>query len=189
MARYTSIRQIPRFTREPNYQVDLNWDYIPSWLESHNPDMDPDFQRGHVWTRGQQIAFVEFCLKGGTSGRNLYFNAPDFMRSRGGLVVVDGKQRLTAVFKWITNEYPVFGETYYRDLGHLPLSDHNTSFRVHINNLKTRAEILKWYLEMNEGGTPHTFQEIHRVKVMYLQEIGAVPTMTAEELTELMRGE
>ena len=26
---------------------------------------NPDFQRGHVWTEGQQIAFMEFLLKGG----------------------------------------------------------------------------------------------------------------------------
>ena len=35
---------------------------------------------------------------------------------------------------------------------------------VNINELKTRKEVLKWYIEMNEGGTPHTEEEIKRVK-------------------------
>ena len=34
------------------------------------------------------------------------------------------------------------------------------------NNLKTRKEVLQWYIEMNNGGTPHTKEEINRVKIL-----------------------
>jgi hypothetical protein len=30
--------------------------------------------------------------------------------------------------------------------------------------LKTKQEVLQWYIELNEGGTPHTEEEINRVK-------------------------
>lgn len=35
---------------------------------------------------------------------------------------------------------------------------------VHVNNLKTEKEVLQWYIDMNAGGTPHTTEEIDRVK-------------------------
>lgn len=98
--KYTSIRQVPTFTQQPNYQVDMSWGYVEDWIQSQQCDMDPDFQRGHVWTREQKIAFIEFCLRGGTSARNVFFNAPNYMQSRRGLCIVDGKQRVTAIVEW-----------------------------------------------------------------------------------------
>jgi hypothetical protein len=35
---------------------------------------------------------------------------------------------------------------------------------IHVNNLKTEKEVLQWYIDMNAGGTPHTTEEIDRVK-------------------------
>ena len=32
------------------------------------------------------------------------------------------------------------------------------------NNLKTKKEVLQWYIDMNTGGTLHTAEEIKRVK-------------------------
>ena len=37
---------------------------------------------------------------------------------------------------------------------------------VYRNNLKTKREILQWYVDMNAGGTPHTNEEIERIKKM-----------------------
>lgn len=40
------------------------------------------------------------------------------------------------------------------------------SIKVNINNLKTKKEVLQWYVDMNAGGTPHTSEEINRIKKM-----------------------
>lgn len=40
------------------------------------------------------------------------------------------------------------------------------SLIFHINDLKSKKEVLQWYLDMNAGGTPHTSEEIERVKKM-----------------------
>ena len=40
-------------------------------------------------------------------------------------------------------------------------------FLFNVNNLKTRADVLRWYLEMNTGGTPHSKEEIKRVEELY----------------------
>ena len=40
------------------------------------------------------------------------------------------------------------------------------SIKVNINDLKSKKEVLQWYVDMNAGGTPHTNEEINRIKKM-----------------------
>ena len=35
---------------------------------------------------------------------------------------------------------------------------------LNVNDLKTKKEVLQWYVQMNAGGTPHSAEEIERVK-------------------------
>ena len=35
---------------------------------------------------------------------------------------------------------------------------------LNVNDLKFEKEVLQWYIDMNAGGTPHTAEEIFRVK-------------------------
>lgn len=35
---------------------------------------------------------------------------------------------------------------------------------ININDLKTKKEVLQWYIQMNSGGTPHSPEEITRVE-------------------------
>ena len=163
------FRDIPRYTRVGSYAVNMSLEFLDEWIENKkremNLQMSPDFQRAHVWTEEQQVKFVEFILRGGQSGRDLYFNHPGWMGSFAGeFVCVDGKQRITAIQRFLNNEISVFGQ-FYKDFGE-PTSELDHSMVVHVNNLQTRAEVLQWYIEMNEGGTPHAESEIERVKAM-----------------------
>jgi uncharacterized protein with ParB-like and HNH nuclease domain len=83
-------------------------------------DMNPDFQRGHVWTEKQQIAFIETILKNGAkNARTIYLNHPNWLRRNNNnyneFVCVDGLQRYTATKKFINNELKVF-DLYYNIL-------------------------------------------------------------------------
>lgn len=181
------------FIPTPNYRVNVMWDYLEDHLKQWQDDRDgagklnlnPDFQREHVWTIAQQIRYVEYILQGGMSGRDIYFNCTGWMKDwRGPFVIVDGKQRLHAARQFMADKLPVFGEVYPKPVaglfdatgkiqykgylrseieGRLGL---NAGFVFHVNELNTRAEVLKWYLEMNTAGTPHTEAEIEKVKRM-----------------------
>jgi len=170
-----------RFVPTPNYRINVPWDYLEEnlarWTDSREGcaplNLEPDFQRCHVWTTEQQIKYVEYILSGGMSGREIYFNCAGWMKDWvGPFVIVDGKQRLYAVRQFLANRLPIFGDYpgatkkavlkikgFYRSEieGRLSL---NAQFIFAVNDLKTRAEVLKWYLEMNTGGTPHTPEEI-----------------------------
>ena len=87
----------------------------------------------------------------------------------GKLQLVDGLQRITAVRKFLNNEVPVFGGYYFKDIENISLHDHRLSFSLHVNNLKTRKEILEWYVFMNSG-VAHTEEELNRVKNLIKEE-------------------
>lgn len=165
---------VPKFTRGATYGVDIAWHYLEEHLARQMEDefdADPDFQRAHVWTEQQQIRYVEYKLRGGAGARDIYTNCPGWNHGRvGNYVLVDGKQRLTAVLRFLRNEIPVFGA--YRLEFTDPLRHHH-SFRWWVNDLETRAEVLQWYLDFNTGGVVHTAEEIERVRALLAAEKGA----------------
>jgi hypothetical protein len=167
---YRSFDDIPRFTSWGNYQVTQGWVGLKDALkEIGGPsglDFDPDYQRGHVWSEVQQVRYVEYILRGGRSGRDIMFNAPDqnphWEGPRQPVEVVDGKQRLTAVLRFMANEIPAFGRLCGEYEGRLNRT--NIYFNFHINDLMTREEVLQWYLDINSGGVVHTDDELERVR-------------------------
>lgn len=170
--RYTRLRDIPKFTRSGGYQIDVDLKYLPKTIAEYqsesNLQLCPDFQRGHVWTRRQQIAFVEFFLRGGTTGRIVYLNDPSRRIDPGpngyrDFVVVDGLQRLTALLDFAADKFAVFGSL-YSEFADRDRTNCDLYLKININDLQTRAEVLRWYLEMNSGGTPHTNTELERVR-------------------------
>lgn len=171
---YDSFSDIPKFLKA-NYNTEVTFrglkkmvDYFES---EYNMDMNPDFQRGHVWTTKQQQKYVEFCLRGGESAKDIYFNCHGFSSGVGTkMVLVDGKQRLTAVLAFMNNQLRAFGKL---------LTEYNEpvppllSLRFNVNELKTKAEVLQWYLDMNDGGVAHSQEEISRVRALLATCISA----------------
>lgn len=167
---------IPKFTRFDYYHVNTHLNYFKSFIDdyiiNYNLQLCPDFQRGHVWNRKQQIAYIEYIIRGGISGKTFFFNHPGWMSTfKGDFVLVDGLQRITAILLFLDNELPVFGNTLYKDIeGFKGRWGMNIVFDIWVNNLKTRKEVLTWYLEMNEGGVVHTEEELNKVRKLLEKE-------------------
>jgi hypothetical protein len=174
-------------------------------VKEYGLDVNPDFQRGYVWTLEQKQRFVEYMLQGGMSGRDLYFNAPHWNRGDFGpesdhpdswYVLVDGKQRLDAALGFLNNEFPIFDGNYRRDYTDR-IRGVISGFKWHVNDLPTREACLKWYLEMNSGGTVHADSELDRVRDMLrnpkvyvkppLAELIASAHLDRENLTAVIR--
>jgi hypothetical protein len=165
------FNDIPPFTRNATWSCDVGWDYLPEFylthVEEYGLDVQPDFQRAHKWTQEQKTRYIEFVLRGGKTGRDIYTNNPDWQLTagKGPYVLVDGKHRLDAVFAFLNNEIPAFGHLYreYEDPKRLRSQG---GFRWHVNDLQTRDEVLQWYVDLNAGGTPHTGEEIDYVRAL-----------------------
>lgn len=172
MKKITRFADIEQFTRDGNYAINSEPAYLMEWIEDHMKhglQLDPDFQRAHVWTEEQQIAYIEYFLRGGKSGRDLYFNHPGWMGNfKGEFVLVDGKQRIEAFRAFFNNEIQVYGSYFREFTDRIRMVSH--TFIIHINDLKTREQVLTWYLEMNTGGTVHTVDEIEKVHRLLEEE-------------------
>jgi len=164
-------RSLPKLTSIGSYEVcqPLNYmiETIDRFIEKYNLNLNPDFQRGHVWDDEQRIKYIEYLIKGGQSHNVLYFNHPGWMNNfKGEFVIVDGLQRLTSILEFLKNKFQVFSKYFSKDID---LSNHYI-IKFNINNLQTRREILQWYLEINENGTPHTIDELTKVKKLIEME-------------------
>ncbi len=142
-------------------------DFINEQIENSDLQLNPEFQRGHVWTQNQQEKYIEFILRGGKSGRDFYFNLNPASNE---YVCVDGLQRIMSFVKFVNGNIKVFGQYFHefiinkRIAGGQPLPEYKVN--VHINQLEDQKEILGWYIDLNSGGTPHTNDDIERVRNM-----------------------
>lgn len=174
MQKITRFEDIDKFTTDGGWECNYRWDSaidtLEEWVKEDRLNLNPDFQRFHVWTEEQQIAFVEFFLRGGKTGRVIYFNHPGWQRNYAGeFVLVDGKQRIEALRRFRDNEIKVFGSYLKEYTDKISWTDY--TIRINVNTLQTRAEVLQWYIDMNAGGTPHTSEEIEKAKWLLKKEL------------------
>ncbi len=160
---------------------------VQKWSEDYGGplDMNPDFQRGHVWTEEQQKHFILNMLRGAIpeSGFVIQFNCPNWENFdyRGelpsGFQCIDGLQRVTAVSRFLNDELEV-GGLVASDLNGSSYSLARSSHRfiMQIYAFESKADLLEHYLSINTGGTPHSEAEIRRVQNM-LKGLTSAPSI------------
>ena len=157
---------------------DWGIDFFSTLMDEGEIDMDPPYQRDHVWTETQQMDFMGFLLEGGRAPeffvRELPYTDPR-NPTPPYYEIVDGKQRMLAMYRWWKGEIPArLGPEYnYRliwmkDFGLVSLRriKRDVSCNVQFLKEKTDAQIMRLYLRLNRGGTPHTEEEIAKVQTM-----------------------
>ena len=173
MPTFRCLKDIPQRTREPSYTTNVAWDYLEAYVEKmqskYGLNLNPDFQRGHVWNDRQRELYLEYQLSGGTGSNLIRLNHPQWMRSyEGDFVIVDGLQRLETVLRFLRNEARAYGKYLREYEDELGQTGPNLTFGI--NTLQTRAEVLEWYIQLNKGGTQHTDEEIAKVQTLLHQE-------------------
>lgn len=175
-ALYALVRPVPK----PSYTIDVQLSRLRGWVEQTRADQEraggglelcPDFQRGHVWTQAQRVAFCESFVRGQASAL-LLFNCPSFnerLKTGGDLnpemmQCFDGLQRLTALCGYADNELAIYGGKFCRDLDGSPFSAMRLHVQVRVFSMRNRAELLTAYLDLNSGGTVHSTEELERVR-------------------------
>lgn len=96
--KHTDIPQFPRSTYEVSVRIKNIEDHIQFHTESMGLNIDPEFQRGHVWSLAQRSAYLEYLLQGGEVAQTLICSCRKWRECvNEDYVIVDGKQRLEAV--------------------------------------------------------------------------------------------
>lgn len=141
-------------------------------------ELVPDFQRGHVWSDAQRAAYIESLIRK-TAPALILFNCPGWARptarSRPGADIadntfqcIDGLQRLTAVRKFMAGEFSVFGGLFAGDLAKSPFDLGRYRLQMAVYEFDRRADLYQFYLDLNSGGSPHSAEELGRVRQMLM---------------------
>lgn len=78
------------------------------WLQHGVLFFDADYQREYVWQEEEQQAFLRTAVSGFPLGHVALAKRPDWGTVDGPYIeVVDGKQRLTTIWLFITDEIPL----------------------------------------------------------------------------------
>jgi hypothetical protein len=115
----------------------------------------------------QRTAYVEYILRGGEGGKLLSFNRSGWLSGGpdGPYQIIDGLQRLTTAQMFMRDAVPAFGQPLSKFIGRLRL---HVGFKWRVYELPDRAAVLRYYLAMNAGGTPHPVEEIERVRRLHV---------------------
>lgn len=177
-----ALNKIIKPLRTAKYECDFDFRYLRTALTGFEQDyggleLDPDFQRGHVWTEFQQTHYIENILRGvvSSSGFLVQFNCPNWDNDDDeysgdlppGFQCIDGLQRITAVLDFIDGKVKPFGLN-VDDLDYSAFSIRGSlhRFRIAVHNFQSKKELLQHYIDLNAGGTPHSKEELDRVRQM-----------------------
>ena len=109
-----------------------------------------------------------------SSGLLIQFNCPNWSDVGtssdlpSGLQCVDGLQRYTAVKRFLDGEIKAFGLNCI-DFAGSSFDPGRFRMRVAVLDFTSRADLIKHYLSINAGGTPHSSEEIERVRALLIE--------------------
>ncbi len=166
---------------------DTTWVNISAFYENYlleKYDMSPPYQRQSIWTDEEQSFFIDSILKNFPIPPIFLNESIDVETGKTKFSVVDGKQRLTSIIRFIDNEIPVASDAedsfedmgltgkYFRDLDAPKLQDYKLRFWKY----KIPVEMIDLQSSAKEG-TPssivnHIFDRLNRnVKSLTHQEL------------------
>lgn len=127
--------------------------------------LDSDFQRGNVWSTRQQRELVESVLMG-LPLPIFYYNED----KKGRLIVIDGRQRLTALFEFMDNKFKLNGLKILKHLNGKSFHDLDPIMQNKIEDYQIMAHVIKpptpdriifdIFDRVNRAGTKLNKQEI-----------------------------
>lgn len=111
--------------------------------------LDESFQRNSVWSRRQKSQLIESILIG--IPLPLFYLAED---KKSNLIVVDGRQRLTAIFEFLDGKYKLSNLQMLYDLNGKGVND----FKGDLETLKARIEDSFLYVARIDRNTPEVIK-------------------------------
>lgn len=146
-----------------------NQNRVIDWLITERENggllIDPPFQRGSVWTEAQRVAWIETIIDD-LPRPPLFLNHGDYEAGAYGdkLVVIDGRQRLEAIFAFVDNALVVRGERWTDQPERFHRRFALAVCPVVLTSFATEAECIALYLRLLRCGTAHTEADVQRAQ-------------------------
>ena len=135
----------PKFNID-SIPMEMPWKDFKEWYDKANIKLDCGFhKRPNVWTIEQAARYVENTMLGIPTDRNIYF-IMRLEKRKMAHMLLDGKQRINAVLRFLNNEFNIQGK-FYKDMTGL---NKYCVFFVHIFTLEDDDLIIEWYNRKNK---------------------------------------
>lgn len=133
----------------------------------------PPFQRENdKWSEDMQVKFMENVIKGLTTTLMLYEVVPNNgMPLMCSCKILDGLQRLTALYRFTQGAFKAFGYTHDELFMNKTYRLALKTVKIQVYTFSSEIEAVRFYIEMNENIT-HSVQDIARAKT-YLAKLEA----------------
>jgi len=140
---------------------------ISSYIISFGVDFNPSYQRGLVWDLADEQKLIESIFNRIDIGKFVFIHLG--YGSHIGYEILDGRQRLTALYRFYTDQFTYNGY-YYSDLPwRLKYLFEDTSVAVAVTkgqNLK-KKDILNYFLKLNTSGKPMDKAHLAKIEAQY----------------------
>ena len=118
----------------------------------------PDYQRDLVWDLEKKELLIESMMMNMPIG-NIFMNDVGY----GQYELVDGQQRLDAIWTFFNNEYAWHG-LYFKDLPkEMQFRFEMFSVATYITRYRERSQLIELYYRINWGGITHSIDELEEL--------------------------
>jgi Protein of unknown function DUF262 len=133
-------------------------------------DLDPDYQRDHVWSIEDKVSLIDSIFNHIDIGKFVYVYL-EWAENDGKYAyeVLDGKQRIRAILDFYEDKFPYKGK-YFSELSNRD-HDHFDGYQISYAEIRnaTREQKLRYFLKLNTGG--HIMSKEHLEKVREMLEL------------------
>ena len=173
------IDSIERLERDNDIHLNYSQRDMISLLHlsfsSYGVDLDPEYQRGNVWTPEQKVALIDSIFHNVDIGKFAIIKRPWGPNKNVPITqklyeMLDGKQRLTALVEFFTGQFSYKGK-YYFEL-HPRDQSHFTRYSVSWAETAdlTKEQKYRYFLKLNTTGTPVDPKHMEKVADMLAKE-------------------
>ena len=126
-------------------------------------DIEPEYQRGLVWTLEDKVALIDSIFNSVDIGKFTFIN-PDYIMDK--TEVLDGKQRLTTILEYYEDRFKYKGYTF---------SDLSQKDQIHFESYSiawgessnlTQEQKLRYFIKLNTTGKEMDKSHLDKVKNM-----------------------
>ncbi len=136
-------------------------------------DLDPDYQRGNIWTLDQKVNLIDSIFKNVDIGKFTIISRPWGSNPNKAATpkmweMLDGKQRITAIIEFYTNRFKYKGK-YFCDM-HIRDKQHFKNYNISSGETEplTDEQKYRYFLKLNTTGTPVDEAHIAKVRKLWL---------------------
>lgn len=167
---------MPTFTEDEDLRISYSQRSLDGVFTTYyhfGLDMEPDYQRGNVWTPDDKVKLIDSIFRNIDIGKFVFIHLPFVDIKTPTYEMLDGKQRTTALIEFLERKFTFHGLTYdqlhWKDRNHF--DNYPISWgEIHSDRADekiTAEQKYRYFLRLNTGGKLQDPEHIKRVTVLW----------------------